>query len=618
MNPGDRATVKGDRPQCGVDDGRGDYLNCPLTRDEYARFYDALVHAESATVHDFDHERFFEGCLPIEVMAHRGVDTLRFGPMKPVGLLDPRTGREPYAAVQLRQDNLAGDHYSLVGFQTQIKWGDQARVLRLIPGLENAEFVRFGMVHRNTYVNGPTVLSETWQVRRRPTLFFAGQMSGVEGYVESASSGLLAGLNAAALVNGQPTSAPPRTTAIGALAYYVSHADPAHYEPSNITFGIMEPLARAPRGKMERKLAMSDRALTDLDAMDGVAAAADGARGSVIDHLESFLQYLRLNRNLSPHTVRAYESDLTQFLETVASRAGVRRRDLEPAALDRATIRGFLADAHAHGQSRATAARKLAAVRTFLRYLRREGVIDDDPAALIATPKRDVRMPAHLSEQEMIALLAAPAGDQPLGRRDHAILELFYASGLRLSELAGLDIDDVNLSAKMVRVLGKGGKQRLVPFNTSTASAIRAYLTGQSGADARERSRRDRTAADADPPTTTRCLSTIAAGASASAASTGSCGAMSPRAARGSASARTPCGIPSPRTCCSAAPTCGRSRNCSAMRASAPRSATRMSTPRSCSRCTGRVIRGRQGQERLDRQEGQEPDLPALPASPAL
>ena len=149
--------------------------------------------AESATVHDFDKERFFEGCLPIEVMAHRGRDTLRFGPMKPVGLVDPRTGREPYAAVQLRQDNLAGDHFSLVGFQTQIKWGDQARVLRLIPGLENAEFVRFGMVHRNTYVNGPTVLAETWQVRARPSLFFAGQMSGVEGYVESAASGLLAG-----------------------------------------------------------------------------------------------------------------------------------------------------------------------------------------------------------------------------------------------------------------------------------------------------------------------------------------------------------------------------------------------------------------------------------------
>jgi methylenetetrahydrofolate--tRNA-(uracil-5-)-methyltransferase len=250
---------------CGVDDGQGDYLNCPLTREEYARFYDALVTAESATVHDFDKERFFEGCLPIEVMAHRGRDTLRFGPMKPVGLVDPRTGREPYAAVQLRQDNLAGDHFSLVGFQTQIKWGEQSRVLRLIPGLEQAEFVRFGMVHRNTYVNGPAILHETWQVRARPTLLFAGQMSGVEGYVESAASGLIAGLNAAALARGETIAPPPRTTAIGALAYYVAHANPAHYEPSNITFGIMPPLAGAPRGKKLRNQALSERALADLD-----------------------------------------------------------------------------------------------------------------------------------------------------------------------------------------------------------------------------------------------------------------------------------------------------------------------------------------------------------------
>jgi methylenetetrahydrofolate--tRNA-(uracil-5-)-methyltransferase len=263
------AAVGGAEPQgaaCGVDDGAGDYLNCPLTRDEYERFYDALVAAESATVHDFDKEKFFEGCLPIEVMAHRGRETLRFGPMKPVGLTDPRTGREPYAAVQLRQDNLAGDHFSLVGFQTQIKWGDQARVLRLVPGLEQAEFVRFGMVHRNTYVNGPTVLTETWQVRSRPTLFFAGQMSGVEGYVESAASGLLAGMNAAALAQGRPVVSAPRTTAIGALAYYVSHANPAHYEPSNITFGIMPAPEQRMRSKKLRNQALSERALADLAA----------------------------------------------------------------------------------------------------------------------------------------------------------------------------------------------------------------------------------------------------------------------------------------------------------------------------------------------------------------
>ena len=185
-----------------------------------------MIHAESATVHDFDKERFFEGCLPIEVMAHRGRDTLRFGPMKPVGLTDPATGRQAHAIVQLRQDNLAGDHFSLVGFQTQLKWGEQARVLRMIPGLERAEFVRFGMVHRNTYINGPTVLRDTWQVAGRDDLFFAGQVSGVEGYVESAASGLLAGINAARVALGEPTIAAPRETAIGALAYYVSHADP--------------------------------------------------------------------------------------------------------------------------------------------------------------------------------------------------------------------------------------------------------------------------------------------------------------------------------------------------------------------------------------------------------
>lgn len=272
---------------CGVDDGQGDYLNCPLTREEYERFYEALVHAESATVHDFDKEKFFEGCLPIEVMAHRGVDTLRFGPMKPVGLVDPRTGRPPYAVVQLRQDDLAADHFSLVGFQTQIKWGEQARVLGMIPGLEQAEFVRFGMVHRNTYVNGPTVLRETWQLRDHPSIFFAGQMSGVEGYVESAASGLLAGINAAALASGHVPSAPPRTTAIGALAFYASHANPAHYEPSNITFGIMPPIdgrpahpvpdqsGKKPRplSKLEKKLAIANRALEDLATWLRQAAA---------------------------------------------------------------------------------------------------------------------------------------------------------------------------------------------------------------------------------------------------------------------------------------------------------------------------------------------------------
>lgn len=255
-----------DGPACGADDGDGDYLNCPMDKAQYSAFHEAIVTAEKAAVRDFDNTKFFEGCLPIEVMAHRGPDTLRFGPMKPAGLTDPKTGRWPYAVVQLRQDNLAGEHYSLVGFQTQLKWSEQARVLRMIPGLEQAEFVRFGMIHRNTYINGPTVLLETWQTRLRADLFFAGQVSGVEGYVESAASGLAAGTNAARLASGRTPRRFPPTTAIGALGHYVSHAEARHYDPTNITFGILPPLDAPPRGRKERQLAASARALADLEA----------------------------------------------------------------------------------------------------------------------------------------------------------------------------------------------------------------------------------------------------------------------------------------------------------------------------------------------------------------
>jgi methylenetetrahydrofolate--tRNA-(uracil-5-)-methyltransferase len=252
---------------CGAgDEEEGDYLNCPMTAAEYERFHAALTTAELAELHDFDRTPYFEGCLPIEVMAHRGVDTLRFGPMKPVGLTDPATGRQPYAVVQLRQDNLAADHFSLVGFQTQLRWPDQRRVLRLIPGLEQAEFVRLGMIHRNTYINAPSVLAPTWQIRARPGLFIAGQVSGVEGYVESAASGLVAGLNAAALARGEEPRAPPRTTALGALAHYVSHADPSHYQPTNIAFGLIPVVAGGPRGRQARRRAVAERALSDLAA----------------------------------------------------------------------------------------------------------------------------------------------------------------------------------------------------------------------------------------------------------------------------------------------------------------------------------------------------------------
>ena len=249
---------------CGTDDGQGDYLNCPMTETEYRDFHRAVCGAELATLHAIDQGRFFEGCLPIEEMARRGEDTLRFGPMKPVGLTDPRTGRRPYAVVQLRQDTLAGDHYSLVGFQTRLKWGEQKRIFRTIPGLEEAEFVRFGMIHRNTYINGPAALLPTWQSRHRPGLFFAGQISGVEGYVESAASGLIAGMNAAALARGRAPEAPPRTTAIGALGHYVSHADTADYQPSNIAFGLIPVTGDVPRRRRDRRRAVANRALAQI------------------------------------------------------------------------------------------------------------------------------------------------------------------------------------------------------------------------------------------------------------------------------------------------------------------------------------------------------------------
>jgi methylenetetrahydrofolate--tRNA-(uracil-5-)-methyltransferase len=247
------------------DKGEGDYLNCPMNADEYATFYQALVTAEIHPLKEFEKARFFEGCLPIEELARRGRDTLRFGPMKPVGLTDPRTGRRPYAVVQLRQDNLAASHYNMVGFQTSMKFPEQARVLRLIPGLQNAEIIRYGWIHRNTYLNAPQILHATYQTKTNPNLFFAGQLSGVEGYVDSAASGLLAGLNAARLALGLPTLAPPPHTALGALAHYISHADAKHFQPMNITFGLLvAPEIQTIRDKQRKKSLLVQNALQSI------------------------------------------------------------------------------------------------------------------------------------------------------------------------------------------------------------------------------------------------------------------------------------------------------------------------------------------------------------------
>ena len=234
-------------------DGTDDYLNCPLDRDQYEHFVDELLKADSVSAHIAeDNTCYFEACLPIEEIARRGRDTLRFGPMKPMGLEDPRTGRRPWAVVQLRQENLRAQSFNLVGFQNHMKFGEQARVLRLIPGLQNAEFLRYGQIHRNTYINAPALLTPTLQLRARPEIFFAGQISGVEGYVESIATGLMAGMHAAALATGETPRALPRQTALGSLCHYVSGADPHHYQPANITFDLLPQLDEAERQRLRR------------------------------------------------------------------------------------------------------------------------------------------------------------------------------------------------------------------------------------------------------------------------------------------------------------------------------------------------------------------------------
>ena len=259
------------------DKGTADYINCPMSREDYDRFYDALISAESVEERAWEKLNYFEGCLPIEEIARRGRDTLRFGPMKPVGLRDPRTGKPPHAVVQLRQENLRADSYNLVGFQNHLKFGDQGRVLRLIPGLEHARFLRYGQIHRNTYINGPTLLRATLQMKAYPNVLFAGQICGVEGYVESIATGLMAGIHAAIIASDAEPVAPPRASAFGSLMHYVTQADPKNFQPANITFDLLPPLEPRVRDRQERHRVQCKAALSAFDSWlnrVGVATAA--------------------------------------------------------------------------------------------------------------------------------------------------------------------------------------------------------------------------------------------------------------------------------------------------------------------------------------------------------
>jgi methylenetetrahydrofolate--tRNA-(uracil-5-)-methyltransferase len=266
------------------DKGDADYINCPMNETEYNTFIDALMEAQSADGHEWEKLNYFEGCLPIEEIARRGRDTLRFGPMKPVGLLDPRTGKQPYAVVQLRQENLRADSYNIVGFQNHLKFGEQARIFRMIPGLENAKFLRYGQIHRNTYLNAPTLLRESLQMKLHPNVLFAGQISGIEGYVESIATGQLAGIYAAAVANGQEPITVPRETAFGSLINYICHAETKIFQPANITFDLLQHLDDATRRKIrdkkERHRLVCQRALTALDAWLQKLASASHIAGT--------------------------------------------------------------------------------------------------------------------------------------------------------------------------------------------------------------------------------------------------------------------------------------------------------------------------------------------------
>src|SRR5271166_1747258 len=247
------------------DKGTADYINCPMTQEEYDRFLDALLEAQSVDAKDWEKLNYFEGCLPIEEIARRGRDTLRFGPMKPVGLRDPKTGKTPYAVVQLRQENLRADSYNLVGFQNHLKCGEQARVLRLIPGLESARFLRYGQIHRNTYINAPALLNPTLQMKAHPHVLFAGQICGVEGYVESIATGLMAGMNAAGLANHGEPIPPPRATALGSLIHYITQAESKNFQPANITFDLLPALETRVRDRKERHRQQCALALREFD-----------------------------------------------------------------------------------------------------------------------------------------------------------------------------------------------------------------------------------------------------------------------------------------------------------------------------------------------------------------
>ncbi len=366
-----------------------------------------LLAAKTVPLHEFESTRYFEGCLPIEEIARRGIETLAHGPMKPVGLVDPRTGRRPHAVVQLRQEDKRGILYNLVGFQTKLRIAEQRRVFRTLPGMENAVFARYGSVHRNTYVNAPTCLAPTLELRGRPGLYLAGQMTGVEGYVESAATGFVAGVNAAFAARGVVPPLPDESTAHGALLRYLVDADPRNFQPMNLNFGLFPPLTGLSRraSKREKNRLIASRALEAIASYQERVAVP--GRMTFEEAIRSFELHLRAERNLSPHTRRAYLSDVRQFAESVGAASG-------PDTVRVDDVRAFLADRH-RSQAPTTLGRKLAALRSFFRFLVREGQREADPSVGIPAPRAARRLPNPLAVDDCHVLAEALAEDPRAG-----------------------------------------------------------------------------------------------------------------------------------------------------------------------------------------------------------
>ena len=440
-------------------------------------------------------------------MAARGEETLRYGPMKPIGLIDPRTGRRPWAVVQLRREDRAGQMWNLVGFQTRLRIPEQARVFRMIPGLAAAEFLRWGSIHRNSYLDFPRRLSAHGALLDRPDLIFAGQLTGVEGYTESAASGSLAGINLDRVLAGLDPALPPPTTMLGSLLRYLRESGPGRFQPMNSNWGLVDPLPDPPTDKRRRRERLAERAQADFVGLGtcrgdrapaggggsmsaeraGRAATNDPAVGHarrtgsspVGERREParFLRHLADERQLSPHTVAAYRRDLDDLARFLTEYVG--SPEWTWGQVDRLTLRGFLGWCGRRGLGRRSAARKLSAVRAFFRFLHAEAELPADPTRGMRAPRAEKRLPGHLGRDDVESLFreadTAAAGNTLTGTRDLVILELLYGSGIRLAELHGLDLSDLDLVSDVMKVRGKGRKERVVPLTRAAVVAVRRY-----------------------------------------------------------------------------------------------------------------------------------------------